>query len=198
MSATVEPKQTIWNRPLPLRPFVYLALAILLPPLLWLALGDRVSDWIWYAQHHGTANYEGTLLKLPFPWRQEDTLGGEHYLALRRASRSFGILSETIMINHRKSSPNSARERIERFRDLLMKTRRSRQTTVAAYAGDPYIDSNYDCIISRTPAPEDVTLFCVSSDGQWDLILTWGKEASLTDAVKLLHQLPLTGKANGS
>jgi hypothetical protein len=198
MSAAVELKKTIWNKPLPLRPFVYVALAILVPPLLWLTLGDRVSDWIWYAQHHGTANDEGTIIKLPFPWRQEDTLGGEHYISLRRASRNFELLNESIMIDHGKVSPNSVRERIERFRDLLLKTELSRQTTVEAYAADPYVDTNYDCIVSRTPTPEDVKLFCVSTDGQWNLILTWGKEASLADAVKILHQLPITGKANGS
>ena len=199
MTVTVDDKKTIWNKPIPLRPFVYVTLAIIAPLFLWVTVGDRASDWIWYAQHHGVANYEGILIKVPFPWRQEDTLRGEHELLLRRASRNFGMIDESIMINNQgKSSPNSGRERIERFRDVMLASRLSRQTTVETYSADPFVDSNYDCIISRTPTPEEIQLFCVSADGPWNLILTWGKEASLADAVKILHQLPITGKANGS
>jgi hypothetical protein len=198
MSDKFEAKQTIWNKPIPLRPFVYVSLAIIAPLFLSITLGDRVSDLIWYVQHQGTANYEGTLIKLPFPWRQEDSLRGEHELLLRRVSRSFDILNESIMIDHGKVSPHCVGERIERFRDLLLKTKPSRQTTVEAYTADPFVDSNYDCIVSRTSTPEDVILLCVSADGQWNLILTWGKEASLADAVTLLHQLPITRKAKGS
>jgi hypothetical protein len=198
MTVRVEDKKTIWNKPIPLRPFAYVTLAIIAPLFLWVTVGDRVSDWIWYAQHHGTANYEGTLIKLPFPWRQEDTLRGEHELLLRRASRSFGMIDESIMISQGKSSPNSVRERIERFRDVMLASRPSRQTTVETYSADPFVDSNYDCISSRTPTPEEIQLFCVSADGQWNLILTWDKEASLADAVKILHQLPISSKASGS
>jgi hypothetical protein len=196
MSATVESKKTIWNRPIPLRPFFLIAIAIIVPPLLWLTVGDRVSDWIWYAQHHGMANYEGTLIKLPFPWRQEVTPAGMHELSLRRASRSFELIYESMLIYKNPPSPRDVGQRIERFRDGILRTRLSRQTTVEAYHSDAFIDTNYDCIISRTPIPQDVTLYCVSVDGQWNLFLSWGKEASLADANKILHALPHPGKVN--
>jgi hypothetical protein len=196
MSATVEYKKTIWNRPIPLRPFFLIAIAIIVPPLLWLTVGDRVSDWIWYAQHHGMANYEGTLIKLPFPWRQEVTPAGMHELSLRRASRSFELIYESMLIYKNPPSPRDVGQRIERFRDGILRTRLSRQTTVEAYHSDAFIDTNYDCIISRTPIPQDVTLYCVSVDGQWNLFLSWGKEASLADANKILHALPHPGKVN--
>jgi hypothetical protein len=198
MNTMVDDKKTIWNRPIPLRPFFLIATAIIVPPLLWLTAGDRVSDWIWYAQHHGMANYEGTLIKLPFPWRQEDTLAGLHELSIRRASRTFGLVDESMLINKRPASPKGVLERIERFRDVLLATRPSRQTTVEAYHPDAFIDANYDCIVSRTPVPSAVDLYCTSVDGRWNLFLTWGKEASLTDAMTILHALPLEGKANGS
>jgi hypothetical protein len=195
MNAMVEDKKTIWNRPIPLRPFFLIAIAIIVPPLLWLTVGDRASDWIWYAQHHGMANYEGTLIKLPFPWRQEVTPAGVHELSLRRASRSFELIDESMLIYKEPPSPKDVGQRIERFRDALLRTKLSRQTTVEAYHPDAFIDANYDCIVSRTPIPLDVTLYCVSIDGQWNLVLSWGKEASLTDAMTILHALPLTGKA---
>jgi hypothetical protein len=195
MSATVEDKKTIWNRPIPLRPLFFIAIAIIMPPLLWLTLGDRVSDWTWYAQHHGMANYEGTLIKLPFPWRQEVTPTGVHELSLRRASRSFELIDESMLIYKQPPSPKDVGQRIERFRDIFLRTKLSRQTTVEAYHPDAFIDTNYDCIVSRTPVPSDVKLVCVSIDGQWALVLSWGKEASLADAAMILHALPLTGKA---
>jgi hypothetical protein len=196
MTVTVDDKKTIWNKPIPLRPFVYVTLAIIAPLFLWVTVGDRVSDWIWYAQHHGMANYEGTLIKLPFPWRQEDTLAGLHELSIRRATRTFGVVDESMLINKQPASPKGVVERIERFRDVLLATRLSRQTTVEAYHPDAFIDANYDCIVSRTPVPSKVDLYCTSTDGQWDLFLNWGKEASLADAMTILRALPLTRKAS--
>ncbi len=196
MSVTVGDKTTIWNKPIPLRPFFLIAISLIVPPLLWLTAGDRVSNWIWYARHQGMANYEGTLIKLPFPWRQEVTPAGLHELSLRRASRSSGLLYESMLISKGPPSPKDVGQRIERFRDAFLASRFSRQTTVEAYHPDAFIDTNYDCIISRTPVPLDVTLFCVSVDGQWNLFLSWGTEASLADAGKILHELPLSGETN--
>jgi hypothetical protein len=196
MSLTVGDKNRVWNKSIPLRPFLYITIAIVAPLFLWATVGNRVSDWIWYVQHHGNATYEGRVIKLPFPWRQEDTPAGLHELSIRRASRSFGLIEESMMITKGRPSPKDVGQKIERFRDLMLATKLSRQTTVEAYHPDAFIDTNYDCIVSRTPVPSDVSLYCVSSDGQWNLWLTWGKEASLGDAMTILDALPLSSKAD--
>jgi hypothetical protein len=197
MSLTVGNKNRLWNKSIPLRPFLCITITILAPLFLWATIGSRVSDWIWFVQHDGNATLEGGVIKLPFPWRQEDTPAGLHELSIRRASRSFGLIDESMVINKERSSPKDAGQRIERIRDLMLATKLSRQTTVEAYHPDASVDPNYDCIISRTPIPTDVSLFCVSNDGQWNLWLSWGKEASLADAAAILHALPLTRKADG-
>jgi len=196
MSPTSDDEVRFWNKPIPFRPFLIIGIAIFGLLLLWATMGDRVSDWIWFAQHHGTANYEGTLIKLPFPWRQEVTPAGLHQLSLRRASRSVSLIDESMLINKQSPSPKDVGPRLERFRDAFLDSRFSRQTTVEAYHPDASLDASYDCIVSRTPVPQDLTLYCVSVDGQWNLVLSWGKEASLTDAMAILHALPLTGEAN--
>ena len=196
MSHTIGDKNRFWNKPIPLRPFLFISIAIFAPLYVWVTAGDRVSDWIWFVQHHGNATYEGRLIKLPFPWRQEDTPAGLHELSMRRASRSFGLNDEDIMITKRQVSPTTVGQRVERFRDLMLSSKPSNQTTVQAYAPDAFIDANYACIISRSPPPSDVSLYCVSNNGQWNLWLSWGTEASLADAATLLHALLLPKKAS--
>jgi hypothetical protein len=194
MSHSIGDNNRFWNKSIPLRPFLYITIAIVAPLFLWATIGDRVSDWIWFVQHHGNATYEGKIINLPFPWRQEETPAGLHELSMRRASRSFGMIDEDMMISKRRASPTTVGERIERFRDVMLRS--SNQATVEAYHPDAFIDANYDCIISRTPVPSDVSLYCVSNDGQWNLFLTWGTEASLADATALLHALLIPQKAN--
>jgi hypothetical protein len=100
-----------------------------------------------------------------------------------------------MVINKERPSPKDVGQRIERFRDLMLATKLSNKTTVESYYSDAFIDTNYDCIVSRTPIPSDMSLFCVSNDGQWNLSLSRGNEASLADATAILHALPLTRKA---
>ncbi|MBW4039586.1 MAG: hypothetical protein HIU91_12080 [Acidobacteria bacterium] len=194
MSHTIGDKDRFWNKSIPLRPFLFITIAIVAPLYVWATAGERVSDWIWFVQHHGNATYDGRLIKLPFPWRQEDTPAGLHELSIRRASRSFGLIDEDMMITKQRVSPADVGDRIGRFRDLML--RFSNQTTVETYHPDSFIDANYACIVSRAPFPSDVSLYCVSNDGQWNMWLRWGKEASLADATTLLHTLLLPPKAS--
>jgi hypothetical protein len=189
-------KKRLWNKPIPLRPFLYAAIAIVAALFLWAAMGDHLSDWIWFVQHHGNATYEGQLIELPFPWRQEHTPAGLHQLLIRRAGWTLDPLDEEMMITKGQVSPSHVGERVERFRDIMLRTKLSTQTTVEAYHPDAFIDANYACVVSRTSVPSDVRLYCVSNDGQWDLLLSWGKEASLADATTLLHVLLLPQKAS--
>jgi hypothetical protein len=151
-----------WNRPLPMKMIGIVLAPVMVAGVTYIPMKPTLRAYLWAISHHSTATYQGSSVRVPLMWRQEDTPAGLRELRLVRARFGEPVEFESIVIREGGSTSSRPQTVGERMQVLAEKL------GYKNFRGTPMsLDPRFSCIAPHFDQVRDWQVSCLSIDNHW-------------------------------
>jgi len=174
-----------WQRNISVAYVLLGAVAVSLVGMLWYAYGPVTMAGMWGVVHGRTATYQGTPLKLPAGWREEEGVARSDFHLVR--PYTWREKTETVDVDEFTGSDVDFERTMNTLRSL--ETMATKIGDVAAvYSLSEANAARYACVEHDAPDHTVLHVTCLTRDGR-HVVRMLGDESSLPDFAAILTEL---------